>query len=358
MVVLRRKDGRWMARVTRGGKRKDFYGRTRRAAVEKAQAFLRALGTSPLPQPGRRTFQDLFEAFLEATDLRPRTRADYEEVARCHLGPLMGRRLASLEPLDLLEVLQPLRDRPRTCLKVYRVAHRVLGFAARCGYLADNPADRVEVPRYQARRRAVWTEAELRAFLRAAEGHPLGPLFLLLAGTGLRWSEAAGLAWKDLDLEAGLVRVERSLHRVRGRWVTTPPKTASGARTITLPPQVVQALRRHRRHAMEAALASGRAWQEDGLVFCRADGQPLHHRRVLEAFRRLCSRAGVENIGLHGLRHLHASALLEAGLSAPQVARRLGHAGPGVTLAVYGHPVAEDHRAAQVLQRLLTEGRR
>jgi integrase len=109
---------------------------------------------------------------------------------------------------------------------------------------------------------------------------------------------------------------------------------------------------------MEAALASGRAWQEDGLVFCRADGQPLHHRRVLEAFRRLCSRAGVENIGLHGLRHLHASALLEAGLSAPQVARRLGHAGPGVTLAVYGHPVAEDHRAAQVLQRLLTEGRR
>jgi integrase len=279
MVVFRRADRRWVARVTRGGKRKDFYGRTRRAAVEKAQAFLRALGTGPLPQPGRRTFQDLFEAFLLATDLRPRTRADYEEVARRHLGPLMGRRLASLEPLDLLEVLQPLRDRPRTCLKAYRLVHRIMGFGARCGYLADNPADRVEVPRYQARRRAVWTEAELRAFLRAAEDHPLGPLFLLLAGTGLRWSEAAGLAWKDLDLEAGLVRVERSLHRVRGQWVTTPPKTASGARTITLPPQVVQALRRHRRHAVEAALATGRPWQEDGLVFCRADGQPLHHRR-------------------------------------------------------------------------------
>jgi integrase len=109
---------------------------------------------------------------------------------------------------------------------------------------------------------------------------------------------------------------------------------------------------------VEAALASGRAWQEDGLVFCRADGQPLHHRRVLEAFRRLCSRAGVENIGLHGLRHLHASALLEAGLGAPQVARRLGHAGPGVTLVVYGHPVAEDRRAAEVLERLLAEARR
>ena len=359
MVVFKRKDdGRWVARVTRGGKRKDFYGRTRRAAVEKAQAFLRALGTSPMPQPGRRTFQDLFEAFLEATDLRPRTRADYEDVARRHLGPLMGRRLASLEPLDLLEVLQPLRDRPRTCLKAYRLAHRVLGFAARCGYLADNPADRVDPPRYQARRRAVWTEAELRAFLRAAEGHPLGPLFLLLAGTGLRWSEATALTWQSLDLEAGLVRVERSLHRVRGEWVTTPPKTAAGARTVALPAQVAEVLRKHRRKALEAALACGQGWSEDRLVFCRPDGQPLHHRRVLEAFRRLCWRAGVENIGLHGLRHLHASALLEAGLGAPQVARRMGHAGPGVTLTVYGHPVGEDRRAAEVLQRLLTEGRR
>jgi integrase len=202
----------------------------------------------------------------------------------------------------------------------------------------------------------VWTEAELRAFLRAAEGHPLGPLFLLLAGTGLRWCEAAGLAWKDLDLEAGLVRVERSLHRVRGQWVTTPPKTASGARTVALPAQVAEVLRKHRRKALESALACGQGWSEDRLVFCRASGQPLHHRRVLEAFRRLCHKAGVENIGLHGLRHAHASFLLEAGLGAPQVARRMGHAGPGVTLAVYGHPVAEDRRAAEAIERLLARG--
>ena len=358
MVVFRRQDGRWVARISRAGKRKDFYGRTRKEAMERASAYLRAIGARPLPTPGRRTLEDVFRAFLETQDLRPRTRADYEDVARRYLGPLLVRPLPKVEALDVLEALAPVRGKPRTALKVYRVLHRVLGFAVRCGYLADNPADRVEVPRYQARRRAVWTEAELRAFLRAAEGHPLGPLFLLLAGTGLRWSEAAGLTWKDVDLEAGLVRVERSLHRVRGEWVTTPPKTASGARTISLPLQVIQVLRRHRRHAMEAALASGRPWQEDGLVFCRPDGQPLHHRRVLEAFRRLCSRAGVENIGLHGLRHLHASALLEAGLGAPQVARRLGHAGPGVTLAVYGHPVAEDRRAAEALEKLLTEGRR
>jgi integrase len=109
---------------------------------------------------------------------------------------------------------------------------------------------------------------------------------------------------------------------------------------------------------MEAALASGRPWQEDGLVFCRADGQPLHHRRVLEAFRRLCSRAGVENIGLHGLRHLHASVLLTSGLGLAEVSKRMGHASPAITASVYSHAIGEDRKAAQVLEKLLAEARR
>ena len=358
MVVFRRKDGRWVARVTRAGRRKDFYGSTRAEARAKAEAFLRDLGGRPLPQPGQRTLQDLFQAFLETTDLRPRTRADYEAVVRRYLQPLMDRRLASIEALDLLHVLQPLRGRPRTAQLAFRVVHRVLGFAVRCGYLTSNPADRVDPPRYQARRRAVWTEAGLRAFLRAAEGHPLGPLFLLLAGTGLRWCEAAGLAWKDLDLEAGLVRVERSLHRVLGQWVTTPPKTASGARTISLPAQVVQALRRHRLRALEAALREGRPWSEEDLVFCSASGTPLHHRRALEALRKVCRRAGVPEVGLHGLRHQHASLLIAQGVPLPDVARRLGHSGTFVTASVYSHALGKDREAAELVERLLAEGRR
>ena len=144
--MFRRKDGRWVARVTRAGRRRDFFGRTRRAAVEKAQAF------------------------LEATALRPRTRADYEATARRYLGSLMGRRLSHLEALDVLEVLQPLRSRPRAALKAYRLIHRVLGFAVRCGCLGANPADRVDPPGYQTRRRAVWSEEQLRPFLPASTG--------------------------------------------------------------------------------------------------------------------------------------------------------------------------------------------
>lgn len=356
MVVFRRKDGRWVARVTRAGKRKDFYGRSRKEALERASAYLRAVGARPLPSPGRRILEDVFRAFLETSDLRPRTRADYEAVSRRYLGGLLERQIARLEPLDILEALAPVRGKPRTALKVYRVLHRILAFAVRCGYLADNPADRVDPPRYRPGRKEAWSPDQVRAFVAALDGHPMKPLFLLLLASGLRWSEAAGLRWCDLDLLTGCVHVRRSLHRVRGEWVETAPKTRAGLRTVTLPQEVAQALRQHRIRALEAALREGRPWTEEALVFCSADGQPLHHRRVLEAFRRVCRRAEVPPVGLHSLRHLHASLLLASGVSLADVSRRLGHASTAVTAAVYSHALREDRHLAEAVGRFLEAG--
>ncbi|MDR7440048.1 MAG: hypothetical protein QN181_09205, partial [Armatimonadota bacterium] len=82
MTVFQRRDGRWQATVSISGRRKTFYGRTEVQARRRAEEFLRRLGTRPVPDPGRRTVQDVLEAFLRSADLRPRTRADYEDTAR------------------------------------------------------------------------------------------------------------------------------------------------------------------------------------------------------------------------------------------------------------------------------------
>jgi integrase len=358
MVIFRRKDGRWVARIERGGKRKDFYGKTRQEAKRKAEEYLRQLGDRPLPQPGQRTVQDLLQAFLASTDLKPRTRQDYEDTARRYLQSVLPRRIADLEPLDVLEVLQPLRDRPRTCLKVYRLLHRVLGFAVRCGYLATNPASAIEPPRYRRpQQQATWTPEQLAAFLRAVEGHRMGALFWTLATTGLRLSEALGLRWSDLDLRTGTLHVRQALHRVRGEWVTTEPKTRAGSRTVTLPPAAVAVLKQHRRQAVEEALRSGRGLEEDQLVFTTKLGRPLAHRHVQRVFRQLTKRAGLPPVSPHGLRHLHASLLLAGGAPLPEVARRLGHSTPAVTAAIYSHALRSDQHLAEAVERALAEVR-
>lgn len=342
MTVFRRKDGRWQATVCLGGRRKAFYGKTAAQARRKAEEFLRQLGGRPMPEPGRKTVRDLLEAFLRSADLRPRTRADYEDVARKHLQPLMPRRLQDIEPLDVLGVLHGLP--PRTALKVYRLLHRLFGFAVQLGHRLDNPLDRVPVPRYSPARRKLWSPEEAGRFLEVAREHPLGPLFLLLATAGLRISEALSLTWADVDLARGTVTVRRTVHRVRGAWVYSPPKTRSGQRTVSLPREVTEHLRRTRLAAVQQALRSGSGFSDENLVFSRDGVTPLHRRHVLRVMRSVCRRAGVPHVGLHALRHLHASSLLARGVSLPEVSARLGHAKTHITAQVYAHVLNRDDR--------------
>jgi integrase len=361
VTTFKRQDGRWQATLCLGGRRKAFYGRTRQEATRKATEYLQALGLRPLPEPGkaRVTFGDLLDQVLTDPTLRARTAEDYYRTAR-YLEALRPVRLDRITPYALAAVLHPLRARPRLALKAYQLLSRVLRRAVRLGLVGSNPLEGLERPRYRPERARPWAPEQVAAFLQQARGHPMEGLFWVLAAGGLRISEATALRWCDFDFQAGTLRVERAVHRVGGSWVFCPPKTRAGHRVVHLPAQALEVLKRARVLAIQQALTLGRPWSQEDLAFQSAGGGPLHRRAVQRAMRTLARKAGLplEGARPHLLRHAHASFLLEAGLGAPQVARRLGHAGPGVTLAVYGHPVAEDRRAAEVLQRLLAEGRR
>jgi integrase len=80
----------------------------------------------------------------------------------------------------------------------------------------------------------------------------------LLAGTaGLRRGEILGLKWADIDFDASLLRVERSLEQTKKGMALKPPKTARGARTITLPETANAGLRQHLVEQKEERLKRG-----------------------------------------------------------------------------------------------------
>jgi integrase len=74
------------------------------------------------------------------------------------------------------------------------------------------------------------------------------------------------------------------------------------------------------------------------LVFCQANGKPLHANDIRRGdFRRVLKRAGLPQIRFHDLRHCHATLLLQQGANPKVVQERLGHSTPAFTLAIYGH---------------------
>ncbi len=182
------------------------------------------------------------------------------------------------------------------------------------------------------------------------------PLLGLLFGTGLRLGEALALPWgaEGLDLDAGVVRVRRSVDRARdpkGRFAFVAPKTRASRRDVPLRQDDVTRLRQHR-------MASGRP--DDGeLVFPDPLGRPLTpNGQPRYAFRRACHDAGIlEPLPkLHDLRHAYASALLAAGLTVHAVAELLGHASPALVMDRYGHAYAEEKAgAASALDSLISD---
>ena len=203
----------------------------------------------------------------------------------------------------------------------------------------------------------VWTPQQLRAFLaHARHDHPYA-LWLLVATTGMRRAELAGLRWVDVDLDAARLSPRRP--RVVVNYVVheSEPKTRMGKRSLALDPATLAALQEHKARQDQDRAEVGSAWTDSGLVFTRPGGSPIHPDLITDWFRRLAGGAGLPPIRLHDVRHSYATAALAAGIPAKVVSERLGHANIAITLDVYSHVIpGMDAAAADAVASLILDG--
>jgi integrase len=204
-------------------------------------------------------------------------------------------------------------------------------------HIQFNPCDLVPLPEHDPRPVVIWEPEELARFLAHVEHHPLGDLLRVLALCGLRRGEVIGLRWADLDLDAGLLRVEQQLVWRQGEWTVERPKTRKSRREVGVDVETVAALRAHKVRQAKDRLLAGSAWQDHDLVFCREDGSPIPTWDVNSRFKELCEAARVPVIRLHDLRHTYVSMLDEAGVDIKVASEMVGHSSTRITETVYQH---------------------
>ena len=155
-----------------------------------------------------------------------------------------------------------------------------------------------------SRLRSVRAAADGRAQARGTEAY-----LMVLAGgdAGLRLGEIIALEWRDIDLAARRLTVERS------DWLghVTVPK---GGRSRQLP--MTQRL--------TAAVKTVRHLRDER-VLCLPDGSPVTRDRVIKAVRGAQRAAGIEQ-GVHILRHTFCSHLAMKGAPARAIQDLAGHA--------------------------------
>lgn len=124
------------------------------------------------------------------------------------------------------------------------------------------------------------------------------------------------------------------------------PKTSQSRRTIPIPEDALEELKRHKARASQEKLLLGQAYQDHGLVFCLPDGRPLEPRNFTRHFDRMLEEAGLPHIRFHDARHTFATLMLELGESPKTVQTMLGHSRIAMTMDLYSHVSLELEKKA------------
>ncbi|WP_062349997.1 site-specific integrase [Bacillus kwashiorkori] len=200
------------------------------------------------------------------------------------------------------------------------------------GLLLHDPTRKVVIKGKQpaAKKIKYLNQFELRALLNQlslTESVTWDWLILLIAKTGIRFSEALGLTPDDFDFSKQIITISKTWNYKDPKGGFSPTKNSSSVRKIQLDWQT---------NIQFSQLVSGKGLDQPIFVQGRVFNSTVNQRLA-----NYCQKANIPIISIHGLRHTHASLLLYAGVSTASVARRLGHSNMTTTQQTYLHIIQE-----------------
>ena len=284
------------------------------------------------------TLQDLFDHWISHAKLRKKTWKDDERIFGKYFGRLKSHRLAELTTAEAATWHRRLGEKhgPYQANRCRALLSAMWGKASEVGHDGRNPCEGVKRFRENERERFLQAD-ELRPFFQALAEEPATwrDFWLLCLFSGARRGNVASMAWKDLDVKAGV-------------WYLPGQKTKNGLPVaIVLPPPAVAILTtRQTEH------------EPDDLWVFPADTRTGHIVDPRKSWARVLKRSGIDNLRPHDLRRSLGSWQAIQGASLPIVGASLGHRDPKAT-AIYARLQLDPVRTSvnDAVQAMTTAGK-
>lgn len=340
------------------GRRRQTSGgtfRTKREAQERL-AMLIALGSQPTTKGTLAEF--VRDEWLPSKAEKAAATQHQYAWASSYIVAIIGAvRLSAMTPKHVQHFNAELRKTelsPRSRQIMGKALRNALATAVKRGYLQRSPADGVPIASGERLTELnFWSATDARAFLASplVAADRLAPCWHFMLATGLRRGEVCALRWQDVDLPGKRLTVRQAVRIDGYKTEIGPPKTRAAIRTVGLDVETIRILKDWR-DVQRAEVA--RLGTKATLVFTEADGSMIHPQTLNGRFASITKAADMRPIGLHGLRHTHATLALEAGVPLKVVSERLGHASIQVTADTYQHVLEHlQHDAAEAISALL-----
>jgi integrase len=197
-------------------------------------------------------------------------------------------------------------------------------FAVRFYNLKDNPC-RLAGSMGKRKRTKItfWTKEEYFKFIALVDDITKYTMFQTLYYTGMRIGELLALTYNDIDLDNGIIRINKTVNFKGGKVNVTSPKTPKSNREITIPQLLVNDLNNYIKRIYD--------YKNIDRVF------PYTKAILYNELKTKSEQAGLKKIRVHDFRHSHASLLIDMGINPLLISERLGHERVETTLNTYSH---------------------
>lgn len=304
-----------------------------------------------------KTYRELVSLWWDSykNTVKPNTEKTVKSYLEAHLLPAFGEyRLDNLTtPVIQKQVNKWANKANRQSKNAFGSYHKLVGLNKRIlkygvslQLLEHNPALDVITPRKKQEKKTkikFLDKQELKQFLSYLDTLDQSDyknlfntvLYKLLLATGLRIGEAMALEWSDVDLENGVIDVNKTLNK---RIEINSPKSMASYRQISIDKATILMLKQYKNRQQVKAWELGRS---EKIVFSNFTGKYFDPNNIRNQLYKHFKNAGVPNVRFHGLRHTHATLMLNAGMSPKDLQHRLGHSTITMTLNIYVHATEE-----------------
>ena len=321
-----------------------------------------ANGYTVKDKPTITTYKELANSWWDSykSSLKPNTQQSYDGLIKVHLLPVFGDyKLSKLTTPIIQQQVNKWAEKANKGEKgayanysfLHNMNKRILKYGVSMQVITYNPANDVIVPRKQQKEKAAvkyLDNKELKQFLDYLDTLDQSNyenlfdvvLYKTLLATGCRISEALALEWSDIDLDNGIISINKTLNRYQE---INSPKSSAGYRDIPIDNATLLMLKHYKNRQQVQSWQLGRS---ETVVFSVFTEKYAYACNLRQRLNKHFKAAGVTNVSFHGFRHTHTTMMLYAQASPKDVQYRLGHSSLMMTENVYWHTNQENAKKA------------